>query len=86
LSVSDSHRQESKQGVTMSETTILLVEGMSCGKCAARVTKAIQAQAPGAQVQVDLESKRVTVAPPAADAQALAQAVTDAGYPARAEA
>jgi len=65
--------------------TILLVEGMSCGKCAARVTKAIQAQAPDAQVDVELESKRVTIAPSAADPQRLAQAVTEAGYPARAE-
>jgi len=65
--------------------TVLTVEGMSCGKCAARVVKAIQAQAPDAQVQVALEAKRVTVAPPVADPQALAQAVTDAGYPARAE-
>ncbi|MCW2273592.1 hypothetical protein GJ654_04875 [Rhodoblastus acidophilus] len=67
----------------MSESTILHVEGMSCGKCAARVTKAIQTQAPEAQVQVELETKRVTVAPAVADPQALAQAVTEAGYPAR---
>ena len=76
---------EGRQGMTMNETTILLVEGMSCGKCAARVTKAIQAQAPDAQVQVELETKRVTVAPAYADPQALAQAVTDAGYPAQAQ-
>jgi copper chaperone CopZ len=65
------------------ETTVFSVEGMSCGKCAARVTKAIQAQAPQARVEVDLAEKRVTVAPAVADAAALAQAITQAGYPAQ---
>jgi copper chaperone CopZ len=60
----------------------LAVEGMSCGKCAARVTKAIQARAPDAQVHVDLEKAEVTVAPAVSDPQALARVVTEAGYPA----
>ena len=64
------------------QATVFSVEGMSCGKCAARVTRAIEAQAPGARVEVDLEGKRVTVAPAVADAQALAHAITEAGYPA----
>ena len=63
--------------------TIFSVEGMSCGKCAARVTKAIEAQAPGSAVQVDLEGKIVRVNPAPADPKALAQAITDAGYPAQ---
>ncbi|MBB4196361.1 hypothetical protein CCR94_13510 [Rhodoblastus sphagnicola] len=69
--------------MTIGDTTLFLVEGMSCGKCAARVTKAIQALAPEAQVQIDLATKRVTVAPAAPDPQALAQVITEAGYPAR---
>ncbi|MCW2317011.1 copper chaperone [Rhodoblastus acidophilus] len=69
--------------MTTSGATNFLVEGMNCGKCAARVTKAIQAQAPHAQVEVDLASKRVSVTPASPDPEALAQAITEAGYPAR---
>ena len=65
------------------DVTVFAVEGMNCGKCAARVTKAIHAQAPGADVRVDLEGQSVTVAPAAANPRALAQAITEAGYPAR---
>jgi copper chaperone CopZ len=68
--------------MNMTAKTIFAVEGMSCGKCAARVTKAIQLAAPGAQVDVDLDKAQVTVAPPAADPAALARAITEAGYPA----
>lgn len=64
------------------QATVFSVEGMSCGKCAARVTKAIQAQAPEARVEVDLAARRVTVAPAVADADALARVISEAGYPA----
>lgn len=37
------------------------VEGMSCGHCAASVTKAVQAVEPKAQVDVDLAAGSVTV-------------------------
>jgi copper chaperone CopZ len=67
----------------MTDHTDLIVEKMSCGKCAARVTKAIQTVAPGAEVKIDLPTGAVSVTPPA-DVAALAQAVTEAGYPARA--
>ncbi len=68
--------------MTTGAKTIFAVEGMSCGKCAARVTKAIQQAAPGAEVQVDLDKAEVTVAPPAGDPAALARVITEAGYPA----
>jgi copper chaperone len=37
------------------------VEGMSCGGCVASVTKAIQAVAPGTEVEVQLDGGVVTV-------------------------
>jgi copper chaperone len=55
------------------------VEGMSCGKCAASVEKAIKAVAPSAQVTVDLAAKTVSVAN-CTDEPAIAQAVEDAGF------
>jgi copper chaperone CopZ len=71
-----------ERAMTLRDETIFLVEGMSCDKCAARVIKAIQALAPGAQVRVDLEGRRVIVSPRAADPRAMARAITEAGYPA----
>lgn len=59
----------------------LNVEGMTCGHCAGRVSKAIADVDPAAQVQVDLGAKTVRVTssvPP----QEVAAAVTEAGYPA----
>ncbi len=67
----------------MTAATIFTVEGMSCGKCAARVTKAIQQNLPEARVEVDLDAKLVTVSPPAQDPAALARVIGEAGYPAR---
>jgi copper chaperone CopZ len=68
--------------MTAGAKTIFTVKGMSCGKCAARVTKAILQAAPGAEVQVDLDKAEVTVASAAADPAALARVITEAGYPA----
>ncbi|HEU4851023.1 MAG TPA: heavy-metal-associated domain-containing protein [Telluria sp.] len=59
----------------------LNVEGMSCGHCAGRVSKAIAAVDPAAQVDVDLAAGIVRVASTATP-QELAEAVTEAGYPA----
>jgi copper chaperone len=64
-------------------TSVFAVENMSCEHCAARVTKAVKALAPGSEVQVDLPTGAVTVAPAAVDPQAMAKAISDAGYPAR---
>ena len=60
----------------------LNVEGMTCGHCAGRVSKAIADVDPAAQVQVDLGAKKVRVTSKASP-QELADAVTEAGYPAK---
>ena len=54
------------------------VLGMSCGGCANSVTNAIKDAAPGADVQVDLDAKSVTVN--GADAATVQQAVEGAGF------
>ena len=59
----------------------LQVEGMSCGGCAGRVTKAIQSVDADAKVDVDLKAKLVRV-DTAANVKTLASAITQAGYPA----
>ncbi len=43
------------------ETTVLIVEGMSCGHCVASVNKAVGALQGVYTVNVDLPSKKVTV-------------------------
>jgi len=58
------------------------VKEMTCGKCAAHVTKAVQAVQPDAEVKVDLATGKVDVSPAPADPAAIAKAVTEAGYPA----
>ncbi len=70
-----------KRSPDMNETTIE-VTGMSCQHCVAAVTKALQA-VPGVQrADVDLAQARARVAGDA-PAQALLDAVTQAGYEAR---
>ena len=61
----------------MSKTYRVL--GMTCGGCASSVTKAIEAAAAGARVQVDLEAKTVTVDGATEDG-AIQTAVEDAGF------
>jgi copper chaperone len=56
------------------------VDDMSCGHCVAAITRAVKEADPDAQVQVDLGSHRVSIEPGAADAQALADAIREAGY------
>ncbi|MDE2147541.1 MAG: heavy-metal-associated domain-containing protein [Burkholderiales bacterium] len=56
------------------------VADMTCGHCASRITRAVQALDPAARVRVDLAHSRVEIEPSAADAQALAEAVREAGY------
>lgn len=59
--------------------TRLAIQGMSCGKCAARVTSALRA-VPGVQVaEVDLASASARVEG-AVDAARLIEAVHEAGY------
>lgn len=55
------------------------IGGMKCGGCVAKVTKAIKSVDPDAGLDVDLETKLVTITS-AAGAPAIAQALADAGY------
>ncbi|MEF7615150.1 heavy-metal-associated domain-containing protein [Aquincola sp. MAHUQ-54] len=56
------------------------VEDMSCGHCVAAITQAVQAVAPGAQVNVDLAAHRVEVASAEVDSSVLRAAIEEAGY------
>ena len=60
----------------------LRVEKMGCGGCAKSVTRAVQAIAPDARVEVDLGAKLVTVSGASVPSSGLAQAVAAAGFPA----
>jgi copper chaperone len=59
----------------------LKVEKMSCGGCAARVTRAVQAVDPQARVDVLLKDRLVQVESAQAP-DAIVGAITSAGYPA----
>jgi len=56
------------------------VDGMTCGHCVQAVTRAVKAVDSAAEVNVDLAAKRVAVET-RATADAVAQAITEAGYP-----
>jgi copper chaperone len=56
------------------------VNDMTCGHCASTITKALKATDKDAKVVIDLASHRVQVEPASADAEELAEAITDAGY------
>jgi copper chaperone len=65
------------------EHLTLQIEGMSCGHCVARVSKALTA-VPGVAVDdVQIGQASVRFDPALASADAIARAVGDAGYPAR---
>ncbi|SBS74594.1 heavy-metal-associated domain-containing protein [uncultured Microbacterium sp.] len=57
------------------------VEGMTCGHCAAAVTREVSAVAGVSEVAVDVAAKTVTVTADSAPAdEAIAAAVAEAGY------
>ena len=56
------------------------VNDMSCGHCVSVVTKALRAVDRDAKVTIDLARHRVEIEPADADAQALRDAIADAGY------
>ena len=58
----------------------LTVEGMSCGHCVGRVTKAVQGIDDAAKVSVDLPTKRVSI-DSTADLDRIVAAIDAAGYP-----
>ena len=60
----------------------LEVKGMTCQGCVNAVTRVVQRKDPSAQVKVDLATGRVD-GTSEMDADALAKAITGAGYEAR---
>ena len=56
------------------------VNDMTCGHCAATITKAVRSVDQGAKVEIDLAAHRVTIEPAMADAGELADAIKEAGY------
>ncbi|WP_334119382.1 heavy-metal-associated domain-containing protein [Limnobacter sp.] len=63
----------------------LTVEKMKCGGCSANVERAVKAQDPTAQVQIDLARKLVQVES-TLPAASLAKTISEAGYPAQVKA
>jgi copper chaperone len=59
--------------------TTIKVNGMTCGGCAASVSRAIAAADPGAKVEVDLKGHAVHVEGER-DQQAIKSAIQQAGY------
>ena len=69
--------EEPKEEVKME--TVIMVEGMMCPHCKARVEQVCKAFPGATDAVVDLQAKNVTVSG-AADVEALKKAITDAGY------
>jgi len=64
------------------KTVILTVAGMKCPHCAASVKAALE-KIRGVKAEIDLEKAEAAVScPEKTDADALAAAVTEAGFPA----
>lgn len=57
----------------------LNIEGMHCGGCAGSVTRAIQSQAPQAQIRID-RAARTVEADTDVDAGLIMTAIKDAGF------
>ena len=64
----------------MSDIAIFTVLEMSCGHCKAAVTREISAVAGVHSVDVDLDTKLVTVTGEQLDDEALRAAIEEAGY------
>jgi copper chaperone CopZ len=62
------------------ETRIYAVPGMHCAHCETAVTEELEGVPGVAAVDVDLETKRVTVRGEALDDAALVAAIDEAGY------
>ena len=65
---------------SMSETTTYSVRGMHCGHCERAVAEEVSAVAGVTAVDVDLETKLVTVTGDSLDDAALRAAIEEAGY------
>jgi copper chaperone len=62
------------------ETTSYLVPGMHCGHCEAAVTRELEGVSGVESVEVDLETKLVTVSGNSLEDAALVSAIDEAGY------
>ncbi len=58
----------------------LKVSGMTCGGCINAVTRAVQAQDPQAQVQVDLATQLITLET-SLSPELVSGLITEAGFP-----
>jgi len=56
------------------------IEDMTCGHCAAAITRAVHGVDDNAQVQVDLAQRRVSIEATDAEPGDLLEAITQAGY------
>ena len=56
------------------------VNDMTCAHSVSAITKAVNAVAPGVDIQIDLAAHRVTVGPSVVDAAQLRLAIMEAGY------
>lgn len=61
-------------------TATYRVPDISCGHCAAAITREVQTIAGVASVDVDVEAKTVTVSGERLDAAAIVAAIDEAGY------
>jgi copper ion binding protein len=64
----------------MSETLTFKVPGMTCGHCEAAVKQEVGAVAGVASVDVDLDSKDVTVVGDALERDTIVEAIDEAGF------
>jgi copper ion binding protein len=67
-------------GTPMSDVLTLTVPGMTCGHCEAAVKEEVGSVDGVATVEVDLETKIVTVSGAALDRDAIVAAIDEAGY------
>jgi len=73
-------RRTRRARMAADEELVLSVDGMTCQNCAGHVRDALLKDTNVASVQVDLESKRVTVRGQGLDRHVLGRAIRDAGY------
>lgn len=65
---------------TESQTLVLTVPGMTCGHCEAAIKREVGSVAGVSDVDVDLQTKLVTVSGDTLDRDAIVAAIDEAGY------
>lgn len=68
---------ETKTDLAVAAAVTFEVNDMTCGHCAGTVRKSLETALPGADVAIDVATRRVTVS---GDAALAAAAITAAGY------